>query len=268
MTIELPGLFDLQVNGFGGIDFNAPALTADRVVEALERMRATGVTRCLPTLITSSFERVRRERARAGAAGRSGDRGHPHGRARTCRRTTARAARIRARTRACRRASTTSTAGRTPPADGSCWSRWRPRCPARCPLIEHLVAAGVRVAIGHTAATPRQIGDAICGRRDARDASRQRLRADAAAASECDLGAARRRRRPREPDRRRPPPAAVDGEGDGPRQGSGADDSRHRRDRRRRLRARTVYDRRRRVRPWATTAACRCRARRIWRGRA
>ena len=34
-----------------------PDLTPDRVAEALERMRATGVTRCLPTLITSSFER-------------------------------------------------------------------------------------------------------------------------------------------------------------------------------------------------------------------
>ena len=56
MSIELPGLFDLQVNGFGGIDFNAPDLTADRVGDAIVRMRATGVTRCLPTLITSSFE--------------------------------------------------------------------------------------------------------------------------------------------------------------------------------------------------------------------
>ena len=56
MTIELPGLFDLQVNGFGGVDFNAPDLAADRVVEALDRMRATGVTRCLPTLITSSYD--------------------------------------------------------------------------------------------------------------------------------------------------------------------------------------------------------------------
>src|SRR4029077_3611229 len=57
MRVTLPGLFDLQVNGFGGIDFNGTDLTADRVAEALERMRATGVTRCLPTLITSSFER-------------------------------------------------------------------------------------------------------------------------------------------------------------------------------------------------------------------
>ena len=35
MRIEVPGLFDLQVNGFGGIDFNSAGLTADRVDEAL-----------------------------------------------------------------------------------------------------------------------------------------------------------------------------------------------------------------------------------------
>src|SRR5438067_1608322 len=57
MRLALPGLFDLQVNGFGGVDFNAPDLTGDRVTDALERMRSTGVTRCLPTLITSSFDR-------------------------------------------------------------------------------------------------------------------------------------------------------------------------------------------------------------------
>src|SRR5207248_4266647 len=53
----LPGLFDLQVNGFGGVDFNAPGLTAHAVDAALARLRAFGVTRCLPTLITSPLER-------------------------------------------------------------------------------------------------------------------------------------------------------------------------------------------------------------------
>ena len=56
MRIEFPGLFDLQVNGFGGVDFNARDLTAEHVTLAFERMRGTGVTRALPTLITSSFE--------------------------------------------------------------------------------------------------------------------------------------------------------------------------------------------------------------------
>jgi len=53
--IEFPGLFDLQVNGFAGVDFNAPDLTADAVGAAVEKMRACGVTRVLPTLITSSL---------------------------------------------------------------------------------------------------------------------------------------------------------------------------------------------------------------------
>ncbi len=48
MRIQFPGLFDLQVNGFGGVDFNSPELTADRVSLALERMRGVGVTRTAP----------------------------------------------------------------------------------------------------------------------------------------------------------------------------------------------------------------------------
>jgi N-acetylglucosamine-6-phosphate deacetylase len=52
-VIESDGLFDLQVNGFAGIDFNDAAITADRLDAALEAMLATGVTGCLPTLITA-----------------------------------------------------------------------------------------------------------------------------------------------------------------------------------------------------------------------
>ncbi len=46
------GLFDLQVNGYAGVDFNDPALTAAGLDHALEAMLAAGVTQCLPTLIT------------------------------------------------------------------------------------------------------------------------------------------------------------------------------------------------------------------------
>ena len=35
MRITFPGLFDLQANGFAGVDFNAPGLTADDVSLAL-----------------------------------------------------------------------------------------------------------------------------------------------------------------------------------------------------------------------------------------
>jgi N-acetylglucosamine-6-phosphate deacetylase len=47
------GLFDLQVNGFAGVDFNDAAITPDGLDHALEAMRKTGVTQLLPTLITA-----------------------------------------------------------------------------------------------------------------------------------------------------------------------------------------------------------------------
>ena len=51
--MKTPGLVDLQVNGFAGVDFNDTAVTADALDRALEAMLATGVTTCLPTLITA-----------------------------------------------------------------------------------------------------------------------------------------------------------------------------------------------------------------------
>ena len=48
-----PGLYDLQVNGYAGVDFNDAGLTADALDHALHAMLASGVTRCLPTLITA-----------------------------------------------------------------------------------------------------------------------------------------------------------------------------------------------------------------------
>jgi N-acetylglucosamine-6-phosphate deacetylase len=47
------GLIDLQVNGFAGIDFNAGSVTPPEIDHALEAMLATGVTLCLPTIITA-----------------------------------------------------------------------------------------------------------------------------------------------------------------------------------------------------------------------
>lgn len=51
--IRTSGLVDLQVNGFGGVDFNADTITSVQVDQALEAMLATGVTLCLPTIITA-----------------------------------------------------------------------------------------------------------------------------------------------------------------------------------------------------------------------
>ena len=48
------GLFDLQVNGYAGVDFNSLGLTPDALDHALHAMLQAGVTYCLPTLITAA----------------------------------------------------------------------------------------------------------------------------------------------------------------------------------------------------------------------
>jgi len=52
------GLFDLQVNGYAGVDFNDPSLTAAQLDLALEAMLLSGVTQCLPTIITAFPEEL------------------------------------------------------------------------------------------------------------------------------------------------------------------------------------------------------------------
>lgn len=51
--IRSAGLIDLQVNGFAGVDFNSGTISAADMDHALEAMLATGVTLCLPTIITA-----------------------------------------------------------------------------------------------------------------------------------------------------------------------------------------------------------------------
>jgi N-acetylglucosamine-6-phosphate deacetylase len=159
MTISSPGFVDLQVNGFAGVDFNDPRTSVEDVQRALAAMRATGVTRCLPTLITSpfdSFARCAQTLARAEAAALAGihmegpyispldgARG-AHPAAHVChasrddfsRRQDAAGGRIRVVTLA-------------------------PEAPGALPLIEHLAASGVTAAIGHTAASAEQIREAV-----------------------------------------------------------------------------------------------------------
>lgn len=159
MTIAMPGLFDLQVNGFGGIDFNAPDLTADRVAEALERMHATGVTRCLPTLITSSFDRFAANARVLACVSHPAIAGiHMEG-PYLSPDDGARGAHPREHVAS----PTVDDFRRRQQAAGGriVLVTLAPEVPGALPLIEHLVAAGVRVAIGHTAATPQQIREAI-----------------------------------------------------------------------------------------------------------
>lgn len=53
-----PGWIDLQVNGFGGYDFNGASTTDEDVVNIVKQLWANGVTTCLPTIITGSEERI------------------------------------------------------------------------------------------------------------------------------------------------------------------------------------------------------------------
>ncbi len=120
MRLQASGFFDLQVNGFAGVDFNDPATTPEAVARALDAQELTGVTRCLPTLITSSLEDFARCARTVLATGHAAVAGlHMEG------------------------------------------PYLAPEVPGALPLIERLVALGVRVAIGHSAASTARIADAV-----------------------------------------------------------------------------------------------------------
>jgi len=159
MLVEFPGFFDLQVNGFAGVDFNSPGCTPEQLKHAVDALGKTGVTQFLPTLITSSFERFS-SCARAlvdfpvaAIAGihmegpyispQDGPRGaHPR--------------------RYGLEASIDDFKRRQDVARGRIvLVTLAPEVAGAIRLIEYLVESNVRVAIGHTAATPEQIRDAV-----------------------------------------------------------------------------------------------------------
>ena len=47
-----PGYFDLQVNGYGGVDFNSDDVTLESLRGACEKLQAGGVGGFLATIIT------------------------------------------------------------------------------------------------------------------------------------------------------------------------------------------------------------------------
>jgi N-acetylglucosamine-6-phosphate deacetylase len=53
-----PGFIDIQVNGFAGVDYNAPDAPHDEIARSLRVMFSTGVSRCFPTVITGDPERM------------------------------------------------------------------------------------------------------------------------------------------------------------------------------------------------------------------
>ncbi len=163
--IIAPGLADLQVNGYGGMDFNTAPLLPETVREITERLWRDGVTTYFPTLITNSdknltesleaiAEACSRYREVAETVGgvhmegpfispEEGARGaHP-------------AAYVR-------------------PPDWELFCRWQeasggmirimtlsPEWPGAALFIRRLTGSGVIAAIGHTAASPEQIREAV-----------------------------------------------------------------------------------------------------------
>jgi N-acetylglucosamine-6-phosphate deacetylase len=158
-TVEFPGLVDLQVNGFAGVDFNNPATGSDDLRRAMEAMRATGVTRVLPTLITGPFDRFAACARHILALGDPAVAGlHMEGPYISAI-DGPRGAHPREHVIA---ASRDDFARRQDAADGRIvLVTLAPEVPGALDLIEHLAASGIRVAIGHSDAGPDVIQNAI-----------------------------------------------------------------------------------------------------------
>src|SRR5262245_61873973 len=53
-----PGLIDLQVNGFAGVDYNHPETSHEEIAQSLRAQFADGVTRLYPTVITGAPDQM------------------------------------------------------------------------------------------------------------------------------------------------------------------------------------------------------------------
>jgi N-acetylglucosamine-6-phosphate deacetylase len=154
-----PGLMDLQVNGFKGVDFNDPVTSSDRVLEAIAAMRAVGVTRLLPTLISAPLDRFTRC-ARAITAARSAAIAGIHMEGPYI--SPEDGARGAHRREDVFPASIDDFKRRHEATDGTVRIvTVAPEVPGVLPLIEYLRTQHIVVSIGHTAATPEQVREAI-----------------------------------------------------------------------------------------------------------
>ena len=220
-----PGFLDLQVNGFAGVDFNDPATSVEQIEHALAVLRSHGVTRLLPTIIVGPFDRVRAVRAHAAEGTNAGNsRAPPRGAVHLARRGRQGGASPR-RHGSCLDRRLQTAAGRRrwtrAPGDDCAGSAGRARAdraPAR-----HGHPGRDRPHCRYARADPCRHPR----RRHALHASRERLRADAAAPSELHLGATGRRRAAGVDHRGRPSSAARYREDDDPREDTAPRGTRH-----------------------------------------
>ncbi len=156
-----PGFFDPQINGALGVSFNSPTLTADGVRAVVAACRGHGIAAFAPTLVTGPFDALRHGFATLASlddlaatlpvfhlegpyiSAADGPRGaHPRQHVR--------------------------------PPDADEFDRWQdaaagrirlvtlaPELPGALAFIGHLRKGNVVVSIGHTAATPAQLRDAV-----------------------------------------------------------------------------------------------------------
>ena len=70
-----PGFVDIQINGVAGVNFGNPAISTKDVLHVADILAADGVTHFLPTLITDSVERMEASVARLAEAAASDELG-------------------------------------------------------------------------------------------------------------------------------------------------------------------------------------------------
>jgi N-acetylglucosamine-6-phosphate deacetylase len=58
LSIIAPGLVDLQINGYKGVDFNHKDLAAEQIEAASLNLLKLGITKFFPTLVTGPVERI------------------------------------------------------------------------------------------------------------------------------------------------------------------------------------------------------------------
>lgn len=160
-----PGFIDIQSNGYGGQEFASPTLTAEKVAEIAALQASFGVTQFCPTVTTASREVILHAMATIARACREspevayvvagihlegpyitsedGPRGaHPLAH--------------------CRPPDWDEFRAFQDASDGRIRIlTMSPEFPGSCEFIERCTQSGVVVSIGHTAATSRQVRDAV-----------------------------------------------------------------------------------------------------------